>query len=249
MRPILLVSLSALVAAFGLVAAGPSDTRAAPAEGAPAANPVVLELFTSQGCSSCPPADRLLEDFARDPSLLAISRPVTYWDKMGWKDTLARKENTDLQWAYVHNFSPGTGIYTPQMVVNGTKATIGSHRQEILDLIAQAREVSPVALAVKASDGGGYAVGLSGKTDADAELVLVALDSSAKVAIGKGENSGRTLSYTNVVLDEQKLGDWRGGKQAFQVAPTLLSAPGADRFAVLLRVLKGGPVLAGAMLP
>ena len=146
--PFLVASLAfalSVAAGFGHAA----DTSQAPASGGDgAARPVVLELFTSQGCSSCPPADRLAGILARDPSLLVITRPVTYWDRLGWKDTLARAENTDLQRAYSRRISTGQGVYTPQIVVNE-----GSSFRGTLAARLQARTFEFVRLAITEADG------------------------------------------------------------------------------------------------
>ncbi|MCB2073951.1 MAG: DUF1223 domain-containing protein [Novosphingobium sp.] len=246
--PFLVASLAfalSVAAGFGHAA----DTSQAPASGGDgAARPVVLELFTSQGCSSCPPADRLAGILARDPSLLVITRPVTYWDRLGWKDTLARAENTDLQRAYSRRISTGQGVYTPQIVVNGRYGAVGSREKQVRALISWAKRDNGPAIAIRQADNGGFGIGLSGKANYRLELVLVALDSSERVRIGSGENSGRNVVYTNVVKDELRLGEWRGGTRSFQIEPSRLAVPGADRYAVLLRQPDGGVILGAAVL-
>jgi hypothetical protein len=121
-RAILLPLVLGLIGVAGFVAWGarPANPLAHPT----AAHPVVLELFTAQGCSSCPPADAALAVFARDPNVVAISRPVTYWDSLGWRDTLARPANTELQRAYAAR-QHSDDVYTPQVVVQGTIALVG----------------------------------------------------------------------------------------------------------------------------
>ena len=105
--------------------------------------PVLVELFTSQGCSSCPPADRFASTLARDSDLVVIARPVTYWDRLGWKDTLAREANTDLQRDYSRRGLAGrNGVYTPQMVVDGVLGAVGSRERDVRQQIALAREVT-----------------------------------------------------------------------------------------------------------
>ena len=126
----MLKSLFSLTLLLGLAAAAPSTEP-----------PVVIELFTSQGCSSCPPADRLLATLARDPGVIAVSRPVTYWDRLGWKDTLAREENTRRQYAYAARFRRD-GVYTPQAVVDGRYQTVGSDREALVALLATARRAA-----------------------------------------------------------------------------------------------------------
>jgi len=218
-----------------------AEKRAAQSE------PVVLELFTSQGCSSCPPADKLMAELAQNPGLIVMTRPVTYWDKLGWKDTLAREENTSLQRAYAARKLKGAGVYTPQVVVNGGDAAIGSRKAEILDLARRARPRAQ--LVVRKSAKGGVGAGISGLTENLAELVVVALDSRERVAIGSGENSGRNIVYTNVVRDEQRVTTWHGGTQSIPVPASLLAVPKADRYALIVREPDGGPILAARMVP
>ncbi len=246
-RKTIQTGLFAFLAGFALLLIESTPVTARAERLASRSDPVVLELFTSQGCSSCPPADRLMAELAKNAGLLVMTRPVTYWDRLGWKDTLARPENTSLQRAYAAGKRKGAGVYTPQVVVNGGDATVGSRKAEILALARTAR--SGAQLVVRKSARGGLGVGVSGLTENLAELVVVALDSSERVAIGRGENSGRTVTYTNVVRDEQRLAVWRGGTEAFPIPASLLDVPKADRFALILREPDGGPILAARMLP
>jgi len=209
--------------------------------------PVVIELFTSQGCSSCPPADMLASRLAKDPSLLVITRPVTYWDRLGWKDTLARKENTRLQRAYAAKGHTGAGVYTPQIVVNGGGAAVGSREGDIRSLVRRADRSGPLITGA-ADRNGGIVVTISGKSDYLAGVSLIALSSSETVRIGRGENGGRVLHYTNVVKDERNLGSWRGKPAAFALAPEDLNIAGADRYAIVLQRPGAGPIVAARLL-
>src|SRR3546814_2316327 len=138
------VAAVAMGSIAGLVwLAGTDPAMPLRADDAPAA---LIELFTSQGCSSCPPADALFAKLAKDPGIVAISRPVTYWDRLGWKDTLARPENTALQRAYAARNIAGAGVYTPQAVVQGGAGTVGSREGEIRTLAAQAASAARIAL-------------------------------------------------------------------------------------------------------
>ncbi|MCB2059124.1 MAG: DUF1223 domain-containing protein [Novosphingobium sp.] len=247
--PVLITALAVSMSVAAVMAHAAGESETAGSGGNAAQRPVVLELFTSQGCSSCPPADRLAGKLAQDPSLVVITRPVTYWDRLGWKDTLARPENTALQRAYSRRISTGKGVYTPQIVIDGQYGVIGSREKEIRTLISRTRRSAGPALAVEQAEGGGFGIGLSGKASYRLELVLVALDSTERVAIGRGENSGRHIAYTNVVRAERRLGDWRGGTQSFRIPASQLSQAGADRYALLLRQPDGGVVVAAAMLP
>ncbi len=214
-----------------------------------AREPVLLELFTSQGCSSCPPADRLAAKLAKDPGLVVISRPVTYWDRLGWKDTLAREANTDLQRRYARRELAGrNGVYTPQIVADGSYGAVGSQERIVRSHTLHARSSQRAAIRSEALNDGGYAVGIGGQSSGGAELVLLAISSHETVNIGRGENRGRSVAYTNVLLDERVIGAWGGGKASFTIAAQQLQTPGADRYALVLRSPQGGPVLAARWL-
>ena len=150
-------------------------------------NRTVIELFTSQGCSSCPPADMLASRLAKDDSLLVISRPVTYWDRLGWKDTLARDDNTRLQRAYASKGHSGSGVYTPQIVVNGGDGAVGSREGDIRSIVRRARHAGP-EIRVDRDDVGQVIVTISGKSGHMAGVSLLALSSSETVQVGHGDN-------------------------------------------------------------
>lgn len=209
--------------------------------GPPAARtPVVVELFTSQGCSSCPPADAYLEELARRPDVVAITRPVTYWDRLGWKDTLAREDNTALQRSYAAKGGEGSGVYTPQTVVQGQFGTVGSRRGTVAQQIATAHKTAGAAIAVRPG-----LVAVDGK-GAPAEVRLLDIRSSANVRIGSGENGGRTIRYTNVVVGERVIGTWQGGAKTFAVTAPMTS--GADKRAVIVQKSGAGAILAASWL-
>lgn len=209
--------------------------------------PVVIELFTSQGCSSCPPADLLASRLAKDGSLLVITRPVTYWDRLGWKDTLAREENTRLQRAYAAKGHAGAGVYTPQIVVNGGGAAVGSREGDIRSLVRRADRSGPVITAA-ADRNGGIVVTIGGKSDYLAGVSLIALSSSETVRIGRGENGGRVLHYTNVVKDERNLGSWRGRPMTFAIPREDMNVRGADKYAIVLQRPGAGSIVAAKLL-
>ncbi|WP_114521309.1 DUF1223 domain-containing protein [Altererythrobacter sp. ZODW24] len=243
---ILTLSGLALTAAVFLPGA---NAQGDPKSAASVSAPVVVELFTSQSCSSCPPADALAQELAHDPGFLMIVRPVTYWDRLGWKDTLAREENTALQRAYARKGNEGAGVYTPQMVVDGRHGAVGSNFKKVRQLAAAARGNDPAVIALNPLANGGIAIGLGGKSAQPAELVLLALDSHERVPIGRGENSGKTVDYTNVVRAEMRIADWQGGKGSVVIRPEQLKVPKADRYALVLREKNAGAILAGKMLP
>lgn len=229
----------------GSSAQSAAETRIA----SPTGEPVLIELFTSQGCSSCPPADRLAARIAGNPDLVVISRPVTYWDRLGWKDTLAREDNTDLQRAYAQTGLAGqNGVYTPQAVVDGAFGAIGSREGDIRTGVARYGSKSGAAIRVNDLSDGGVGVGLGGETDRPADLMLVAVMRKVEVGIGRGENGGHAVTYTNVLRDERRIAGWQGGKASHVITPDLLKVKGADAFALVLREPDGGKVLAARWL-
>jgi hypothetical protein len=199
----------------------------------------VVELFTSQGCSSCPAADKLLGQFALDPSLISITLPIDYWDYLGWKDTLADPRNSARQKGYAHVRGDGQ-VYTPQVVVNGSQHALGSDKTAIEQAIKQSRQSSvtlslPVSLVladgqvrVSAPDG---AVPPRGS----AEVWLCGLVKAVTVAIGRGENKGRAITYHNVLRRWVKLGDWTGKAGSWSAPLESLNADGIDSAAVLVQ--------------
>jgi hypothetical protein len=231
----ILVSSFTAMAAILLVSA--SQTRAD--RPATSAQPVVVELFTSQGCSSCPPADAFVEELATQSDVVAITRPVTYWDRLGWKDTLARPENTELQRAYAARGGEGAGVYTPQIMVQGRFGAVGSNRGVVQNGIARARSSVTAAIAVRPG-----LLAIAGK-GGPADVRLVGLRSHRIVRIGDGENGGRTIRYSNIVMGERLIGKWNGNAQTFELPA--LNISGADRYAVIAQS-GTGPILAGRYL-
>jgi hypothetical protein len=198
----------------------------------------VVELFTSQGCSSCPPADKLLGELANDPSLVAISVPIDLWDYLGWRDTLADPRNTARQKAYARARGDGQ-VYTPQAVVNGSLHALGSDKAAIEHAIAVSRKngamsAPPVTLAI--ADGRiNVLIAEGAESHPGAEVWLCALMKAVTVAIGRGENKGRTITYHNVVRRWVKLGDWSGKVNSWSVPSQALKGEGIDEAAVLVQ--------------
>ena len=180
----------------------------------------VIELFTSQGCSSCPAADKLLGELSRDPSLVTMSLAVDYWDYLGWKDTLALHGHSDRQRAYAEARGDRE-VYTPQVVVNGVVHVLGSDKAAIEKAIAQTRRNPAVlALPVTMSIADGKVivnVPAANEERPSAEVWLCPVSSKVSVDIRRGENRDRTLTYHNVVRRWVKLGDWNGKAQTFSV--------------------------------
>jgi hypothetical protein len=189
----------------------------------------VIELFTSQGCSSCPAADKLLGELSRDPSLITMSLPVDYWDYLGWKDTLALRGHTNRERAYADTRGDRE-VYTPQVVVNGIAHALGSDRAAIEQAIAQTRQsAAPLMLPVTIAVAGGKVtvnVPAANGEQGSAEVWLCPIISKAEVVIERGENRGHTLAYTNVVRRWVKLGDWSGKAETFNMP--VADLPDAD---------------------
>ncbi|MBS0470623.1 MAG: DUF1223 domain-containing protein [Proteobacteria bacterium] len=203
---------------------------------AQAAQPVVVELFTSQGCSSCPPANANLAAVSDRPDVLALSFGVTYWDYLGWKDTFAQPQFTQRQIAYERGLGH-SGPFTPQIVVNGRADTVGNVRGEVERLIAGGRLDGPaISLA-----GGTVRVASSAAPLEPLDVWLVRYDPRViQVPVARGENGGATLPHKNVVRELTRLGVWRGNEIQFAVAP----APAGLLTAVLVQKPDGGPIVA-----
>ena len=208
----------------------------------------VVELFTSQGCSSCPPADRILSQLALDPKVLAISFPVDYWDYIGWKDTLATPNYTARQKAYAST-SGKRQVYTPQVIVNGLTDAVGSDLAAIERAereTAKTSGVLSVPLSAVERDGKiDISVG-AGSSGQSAGVFLLALARSRTVTVQRGENAGATLTYSNVVRAMTKVGDWDGAPLTLQADLSQAHLDGADSYAVILQA--GGRAQPSAIL-
>ena len=215
----------------------------------------LLELFTSQGCSSCPAADKLLGELAADPSLVVMSDPIDYWDYLGWKDTLASPAHSARQRAYAH-VRGDRQVYTPQIVVNGAAHALGSDRTAIERAIEQTDQKPVVmSLPVLMSVGGAnLTVKIqSAENEHNAgEVWLCPLTKAVPVAIGRGENRGHTITYHNVVRRWLKLGDWTGAQTTWNVPMSEIRSDGIDAAAVMVQEGshdKPGIILGAAYTP
>jgi len=197
--------------------------------------PVVVELFTSQGCSSCPPANANLIELSQRDDVLALSFAVTYWDRLGWKDSFGREDYTARQYAY----EPGLGErgpFTPQMVINGRKSLVGNRLGEVEAGIAAAAPLSGPSVSLV----DGRLEIAAAQAPAPADVWLVRYDPNVvEVPIARGENTGRTLPHTHVVHDLQNLGQWNGKALSLKVA----EADAGLRTAVLVQLRNGGAIL------
>jgi hypothetical protein len=209
----------------------------------------VVELFTSEGCNSCPPADAYLGKLVQRDDVLALSYHVDYWDYLGWKDTLSSKVLTERQYAYRQSLG-SSYVYTPQMVIGGATHASGGDEEAVDAAIAKAEKASAMTATVNAARGpdGTITVSLAaGKAGGNAVLWLVRYDDEHAVTIERGENAGSTIAYRNVVRDISKLGKWDGKATEVTVDPTALN--GADHAVVLLQANGNGPILGCAKLP
>ncbi len=210
----------------------------------------VVELFTSQGCSSCPPADAALRVLRDKPGMLTLSWAVDYWDRLGWEDTFAHPHYSMRQAAYNKRFARG-GVYTPQMVFDGRFQSVGSNQGDVREAVKAAQ--SEGRLTVKptlSSDGATITLSLP-QTDVpeDVAVVTVWYLGDAKVEIGDGENRGRSLHYTNVVRLSDMLPDWDGSATSYTLEAKTGRDAGADHFAVLLQQgYYHGPIIGAATL-
>lgn len=197
-----------------------------------AKSPVLVELFTSQGCSSCPAADRLAGELTKRGDVIVASLNVDYWDYLGWKDTLAKPEFTKRQMNYAKSRGDGD-VYTPQMVVNGASHVVGSNRGNVLDAVDNAAAAS-VAVAVSAHGNELHIDIGEGKSSGDATLWLMAVAPVVSVAIERGENTGKTVSYHNVVRMLTPAGMWKGkAENIVMPRKTVISAGCKSCIAVL----------------
>ena len=211
---------------------------AAPSLAADAGHPLVIELFQSQGCSSCPPANANVMAIADRPDILALSWQVTYWDQLGWKDTFARPAFTARQWDYAHGLHHDN-VATPQVVVNGRVDGVGIRRAE-LDQLVRSGDRGDSGPAIRIMADRVVILGLG----PNAKVLMVRYDPHVlRVPIGAGENSGVTLPHRNVVRQLAVLGDWRGGFGAYRLPSP---EPGGLKTAILVQQGPGGPILAAA---
>jgi hypothetical protein len=229
---------------FGALAA-PELARAQTRGGA-----AIIELFTSQGCSSCPPADALMVELAGQKGIIPLTYPVEIWDYLGWKDTLARPSFTKRQRAYAAMVA-GKRVYTPQAIVNGRAHCVGSDKSAISRLKSSTDTASGASIRLSAVADGWSAIADVSAGTAHARMLLLPLTSRQEVQIGRGENSGRTITYANVVRDIIDLGLLEVGEKSFQITRKDISTSKADGFALLIQsgsLEAPGAVLAGAIV-
>ncbi len=238
MDRLLLVIRRLTVAVAAMVACASLGSAADPVRA-----PLVVELFTSQGCSSCPPADRLLGELAKRPDVIALSFHVNYWDRLGWKDPFASEATTARQHGYARALSQSY-VYTPEMVVNGVVHSPGNSPGSVSRLLAQGTAhgklgVQPI---VKVAADKSLVISLPAWRDAPAALDvwLVTYDAAHTTKVLRGENRGETLINRHVVRSVEKLAVWNGAAASWTVGPTVRSV------AVLVQRRDFGPVVGAA---
>jgi len=214
----------------------------------------VVELFTSQGCSSCPPADQIIGELAKDPSVIALSLPIDYWDYLGWKDTLADSRFSARQKAYSH-MRGEREVYTPQVVVNGSAHVIGSDRNGIESAIDDTKKADGVMSVPVSMTLAGKQINISvvasskGPATGHGEVWICSISKAVPITIGRGENRGREITYHNVVRNLLKVGDWNGTSGSWTVPLENISREGVDAAVVYVQDGnrdKPGPMLGAA---
>ena len=218
------------------------SARNLPAQSNSPRRPAVVELFTSQGCSSCPPADALLGELSQMPNVLALAFHVDYWDSIGWRDHFALPTAVQRQYRYVEILGLSSA-FTPQAVVDGRSSFVGSDKRGILAAIAEPLNTIPVSVEVARGE---LTVTVPERQDRERyDVNLVAYLAQAVTSVGRGENSGRTLREFNIVRQFRSLGVWNGRESVFR-APVDSFPADATRVAVLLQRDQLGPIVGSA---
>jgi len=239
MRGPIMAGVAAAVAAVSSWLGGPAADTAHPST-----RPVVVELFTSEGCSSCPPADALLSELARArPDVLPLAFHITYWDRLGWPDPFALRAATDRQRDYAATLRLDS-IYTPQMVVDGQTDVIGSDRGSVLTALREAAAARPPPVSLRLRrEGERIVLDVGDATGArEGKMLLIGYDAAHRTAVARGENAGRTLTEANIVRGFVRVADWHGARMTVQAQP-----PAGERLAAILQA-QNGQILAAARL-
>ena len=209
--------------------------------------PVVVELFTSEGCSSCPPADAILGELAQRPNIVPLAFHVDYWDYIGWKDPYASPASTQRQ----HDYKAALGlhmVYTPQMIVDGRTDVVGSERGDVEAAIGRAAAQPKLAVAIE-KDSAGYRVVIpaaAAPAGGPATVWLAFFDGEKETRVARGENGGRTLKEYNIVREWRQIGSWNG--QTLSLPLPMPAAPGQDGCAVIVQSGPVGPILGAALM-
>ncbi len=233
--------------AAGLAAAG----LARPAWSARSKPAVVVELFTSQGCSSCPPADAFMEELRRHDNVIGLTLNVDYWDYLGWRDTLGSAEYSRRQRVYASKRGDGQ-VYTPQMVINGRRHAVGSRRGQVLNAVQEetdrtAGQTVPIDISRSGSD---VVVEVAAAGDSvesrEATVWMVMVKDAVPIDIKRGENTGKQITYFNVARKFMPAGAWHGTALRLEYPEKELMAAGVSGCCVLLQVDGNGPIIGAA---
>jgi len=195
----------------------------------------VIELFTSQGCNSCPPADALFRDLAERDDVVALAYHIDYWDYLGWKDALATSENTNRQQAYAEVF--GGSVYTPQLVIDGSGHVVGSERDKVEAAVSKAALRGGLSVGVDISSTPSsvlISIDKSETVSGAANIVLIYFQPERVVEIERGQNAGRQMDYRNIVTSFQTVGMWHGDAMRIEIPKNEMEKKGG-RCAVLLQ--------------
>ena len=211
--------------------------------------PIMVELFTSQGCSSCPQADALLGELQARHDVVAVSFNIDYWDYIGWRDTLASHENTLRQQAYARVLSSHQ-VYTPEMVIDGDENVAGNQRDSALQLIEKCKhediaERVPVTLRLAGDD---VDIAIGGGQHRDATVWMAHTVASRSVEIGRGENRGRTVTYHNVVRSFAAVGKWSGDALSLRLPAKGQPGENSDGVVVWVQAGEMGQILGVAQI-
>ena len=222
----------------------------APGDIVAAERKAVVELFTSQGCASCPPADALVSELARRDDVLALSFHVDYWNYIGWRDPFSKRQWSVRQRAYGDTLKRRY-VYTPQIVVDGAAESVGSKRARVTDLIEAALRKEKIAVEVAHLDGETVRIRVpadSSYAGPGATVWLAFFDDEQTTAINSGENSGETLTNTNVVRSLARLGTWRGAAKEWALPVEAVGGTGRDGCAILVQVGGNGRIIGAVAL-
>ncbi|WP_180900642.1 DUF1223 domain-containing protein [Martelella soudanensis] len=237
------IILGALAAAFAFSGAGAGEIR----------SPLgVVELFTSQGCSSCPPADKAVAGLADEGDVIVLSYHVDYWNYLGWTDTMSSPENTQRQYDYSAAMGR-SGVYTPQAVVNGRAEMVGASAEKLRQTLAGLQsDGEGMNVPVSISKSGDEVIIDIGSGKGKADVLVVYFKSREQVAIKDGENEGRTIDYRNIVTDVQTVGMWHGKATKVTLPARVLEPRESDGCAILLQTTDGngnpGAILGATMV-
>jgi len=208
-----------------------------------ASRPLVVELFTAQGCSSCPPADAYLGQLSSRPDVVALAFHVDYWDSSGWRDRFELRQSVERQNVYSRNFHRSS-VFTPQFVIDGRKDAMDTN--SIVQALQEPRDAVPVTLAVRE---GQVVVDVGEKQgERPSDVVLVAFLRHAVSNVGRGENAGKALEEFNIVRSIRTLGEWKGATANYKVSVSSLPSDATD-VAVLVQSRGAGPILGAAAQP